>query len=783
MAAPQTTVSIKEIASKINYILDQHENDEVGDDDKPMIRAMISTIMRLLMDTNWSYSQAFPWSMVGVDPSNRYGDGLDPERVHKLILAIFSAGWCVEETSMAVAREVDGNDSDAIDSNVQLAIDACDMLPPVNPQTLKVLTLSCGHTTAGLGCFGHGVTVHLAPLQKLCHEGRLSLAKLRELQPAYAEAVDKGLTYRVIRAPVIRACPRLPMYVQEAYNTSQQTAQRESCFQVLLKIHSEARRMQKAGHPPDWKSIATKVGNTRPDHAPHCGGYAAFIGQHVDNDGMILKRLGQCLKSVPIKATVRGSIFQALADQPLVGASEYVEAAALLMYDPGKASYVKNGVSTIFASCDFAQLSNKLSNAALQVAKLLRELRAALESADVPDRVVNMKIGDVGKQLVMHVHAKSKDYPDLEACQWACWNKLKAELIDTDASDLKVPKSWGKEPKRDKTPAPPDATGTMQVPRSDGSVDTAAQLARLGFKVGGSVAVKHPQGVKVTPETLEITAITKHHVAARGALPTSRIELEHAVFVRQYVCITVCATVRIPIGDLTNTASWKAEHHNMMARLVLEQAWRETLPFLRGRLVCEVKPHKRLIATADFDTGAMILVPLASSVRFTSTEPEFGVSKPLFKSFSYNVDDKHFFCVIAGRAPTDGDTGSVPYFCIRPSADIADVNTASSAHRVTFNKVSYEVPVLVNVRPIKRGEELKIYAKPMTADQLRLPPDVLRAATESAATTAPSAPVPKVGAMAASAATPSPIVAKHAAKRPALADAASAPAPKKKTTR
>ena len=185
--------SLDELCTWINIKIDGHE-EKMDGGCKLMIRALVAEIMRKLAQNDGSYEQAFQWWAVGVDPSNRYGVGLDPERVHKLIVAIFAAGFVWEETTNAVAMEIDPNDKkkEDIDMNIQLAIDSNDMLPPVDPDKIKILTLSNGHTTAGLGCFGHGVKVVMEELQFLCQDSRLSLAKLRELQPAYAEAVDKG---------------------------------------------------------------------------------------------------------------------------------------------------------------------------------------------------------------------------------------------------------------------------------------------------------------------------------------------------------------------------------------------------------------------------------------------------------------------------------------------------------------------------------------------------------------------------------------------------------------
>ena len=216
----------------------------------------------------------------------------------------------------------------------------------------------------------------LEELQFLCQDSRLSLAKLRELQPAYAEAVDKGLTYKVIRTAVLKRCPRLPFYVQEAYNTTHQTAQYESCFQVMRKIHTDARRMQQSGKSVDWKTLATRVGSTRPSHAEQVHGYAAFVEKHVDEAGQLLNRLGQNLKSVAHKAAVKGNLFKALAEQPMVDASEYLEAMLLLMYDPCHKNFIKNGFSVIFATCDVLSVGGKTTPVSINAQRSCASSRA-----------------------------------------------------------------------------------------------------------------------------------------------------------------------------------------------------------------------------------------------------------------------------------------------------------------------------------------------------------------------------------------------------------------------
>ena len=210
-------------------------------------------------------------------------------------------------------------------------------LPPVDTSQLKMLTLTNGHTTSTLGCLGHGcITYNEELLLKLCHDGRLSLAKLRELQPGYADAVVDGMMYRVIRKELHAACPRFAGYAQEALNMGQAVAQQEACFQVVRKVHAEAVKCQNAGKPIDFDSIKSRIGSTRPLHVSHMDGYDAFVQNHVDISGKLLTRMSTYLKGAPFKAIVKGSTYAALAEQKCLGAPAYIEAAFEIGVHPWK---------------------------------------------------------------------------------------------------------------------------------------------------------------------------------------------------------------------------------------------------------------------------------------------------------------------------------------------------------------------------------------------------------------------------------------------------------------
>ena len=115
--------------------LDEYE--KVDNNVKIMLRAVISEIIDRLMVDGFVYMQRWVPQMCGVDPTNRYGDGLDPERVNKLLLAIFRAGWSWEEAKQAICREVGPKEQTALDFQVELSLDSDEMIAPVNVDNMK----------------------------------------------------------------------------------------------------------------------------------------------------------------------------------------------------------------------------------------------------------------------------------------------------------------------------------------------------------------------------------------------------------------------------------------------------------------------------------------------------------------------------------------------------------------------------------------------------------------------------------------------------------------------
>ena len=138
---------------------------------------------------------------VGVHPSNRYGDGVVPAHVHRLIERIYAQGFSTSELDKAYAVEAAPLSHPLQEShaklNHEMVMASQGLLPEYDSAgaRIQIFSATCGHTNQGLRCFFHGAPSNH---EALSEGGRLSLGYLHEKSPSYADAVENGITWEII---------------------------------------------------------------------------------------------------------------------------------------------------------------------------------------------------------------------------------------------------------------------------------------------------------------------------------------------------------------------------------------------------------------------------------------------------------------------------------------------------------------------------------------------------------------------------------------------------------
>jgi hypothetical protein len=265
---------VRRAAAAINAAIEDYRKTEGSGG----ITAIVNLIKQVLKTEGLIVRQRWPPNSTGVHPSNRGGIGLLPVDVHELLSFIALAHWSWDEVANALAVEInptEGADSrsECINFNVKLTQASNGLLPPAEMDEMKIVTLTCGHTTATLRCvLGGARSTHT----DLSQDGKLSLAKLSAKNEGMAEAAKIGLQYDVIPWKVDQACPGMCALLIEADNLKHRAAREDSDWQVIMQMHNQI-KMIELPTEDDWRMVAANVGRYKPKHKEQCSDFELFV--------------------------------------------------------------------------------------------------------------------------------------------------------------------------------------------------------------------------------------------------------------------------------------------------------------------------------------------------------------------------------------------------------------------------------------------------------------------------------------------------------------------------
>ena len=146
---------------------------------------------------------------VGWDPSNRHGEGGSPNAVLTLMERIGQMGWSWEQCSHAICIEATPNDNTLHAFNEKVCCDSG--LAPIEPDSLRFGSLSAGHTNMGLRAIAARMP---SSLPRLSDGTRFCVDTLRKHDIPFAEAVEKGLRWRVLKHEVRNLFPEALNLIQ-----------------------------------------------------------------------------------------------------------------------------------------------------------------------------------------------------------------------------------------------------------------------------------------------------------------------------------------------------------------------------------------------------------------------------------------------------------------------------------------------------------------------------------------------------------------------------------------
>jgi hypothetical protein len=202
-----------------------------ADDDSKGIVATADRLEILLAEKKLLYHLRIAPRSVGVDPSNRDGEGINPLNVVALASEIASVGWSDSEVGKAICCEVSPLDGTVEAFNVKLSTGSG--MAEVEANSIHYGSLACSHTNYVLRCIAGGVA---SDDEHLADHGCMSVSKLAGRDPAFADVVATGLSWKVLSWQVRYMYPQALVLIQQARNIASTMHRSETEAQGLLKL-------------------------------------------------------------------------------------------------------------------------------------------------------------------------------------------------------------------------------------------------------------------------------------------------------------------------------------------------------------------------------------------------------------------------------------------------------------------------------------------------------------------------------------------------------------------
>ena len=254
---------------------------------------------------------------VGVDPTNRGGQGVSMWEVALLANDIVEDGWSWGMVTHATCIEERPGQSMIQDFNEKLV--AGTDLAPVAHDSIRYGSLSCGHTNQILRAMAASMP---ADVPLVTENGRYSMARIRSRDVELAKAVNTGLSWKAYSWRTRLWYPTLPELLQSARNMSSTTLRKQGEMEGLLKLHRSSLMTKglSANGVPLWHLAKANLLKTRPPFSDKVDAMIAFVATKSGGDGgeylKYLNRWHNNFVRPSQRAGVPAALYTALASCP-----------------------------------------------------------------------------------------------------------------------------------------------------------------------------------------------------------------------------------------------------------------------------------------------------------------------------------------------------------------------------------------------------------------------------------------------------------------------------------
>jgi hypothetical protein len=221
---------------------------------------------------------------VGVHPKNRYGDGLLPSHVTKLIGKFTLKGFSKEELGIPRASEVPPVGHPRHLQFVKFVNECVEksdgVLPPYDHGELEIVSGQKTHTNQGCRCVLKG-----APCDdpRIAVNGKYNLDKIRHLRSSYAQVCEEGMTWEVVPWEVEDEFEYTMDLIQESGNAALTTAQQETRLEICLKMLNTYTRLSRGVDLTDeeaaplWQQVLQEAVRGEPEFVDEVPDMLEFV--------------------------------------------------------------------------------------------------------------------------------------------------------------------------------------------------------------------------------------------------------------------------------------------------------------------------------------------------------------------------------------------------------------------------------------------------------------------------------------------------------------------------
>ena len=220
--------------------------------------------------------------MVGIDISNRGGQGVSTLEVALLANGIVEDGWSWAMVKHTTCIEERPGASDIGDFNAKLV--AGSDLAPVQKDEIRYGSLSCGHTNQILRAMQASMPSKIAHVSE---DGKYNMARIRSRDAELYKAVTQGLTWKVMSWRMRVWYPTVTDILQSARNMAASTLRKQGEMEGLLRLHRNSLMTSglDASGTPAWHEAKASVLKTRPPFAEKLDAMIGFVATKSGGEG------------------------------------------------------------------------------------------------------------------------------------------------------------------------------------------------------------------------------------------------------------------------------------------------------------------------------------------------------------------------------------------------------------------------------------------------------------------------------------------------------------------